>query len=771
MLRVKAKTAFVDLLIKIKLIAGGSTSRTLLAKLRIVSLTLSKVRKTQGDKGLAMYLKSSAVSLQQGMSGYHIKDLTQVGPRISRTKGSGLPRIIPASHRLILINKRPGYLILMRFYLSIFYLYRVIEFKGKLKINSITDPGKQFDLSEFVKYMPKYTELMTRGRLSLIDPSSYLRRKFSVFPIFKSSPLTNFTYNFFNYDHLDKKAKDYKARIQQIRKSKWSTHVFPLWFAWKAIPHFEVSTSMRLFYNHFYYDKNNLSSLHLVPLKNLFFEKLPKLLWGEDQPGRNLFLEKSLGKLSLKEEAAGKVRVFAMVDPITQWLLAPLHKYLFSILKTVPMDGTFNQLKPVFRLFRTSGIRSFFSLDLSSATDRLPISIQSLLLTHLIPVKEFDFGKVWADILVNRTYWLKSEKFDLNDGYRYSVGQPMGALSSWAMLAYSHHFIVQVAAWQAGHPTYTLFRKYAVLGDDLVIADWKVAKSYLKILDKIGVECGLHKSILSHNGSGIEFAKSTFIDKVNVSPISFKELQVALSDLSAWSAFTKKFDLNWDRQARVLGHGYKSRRKDFNHLNHALQAVSLSQIVKSDFKSDTLSLRRGAPKSFDGIYLQLFQKNVLSPLLKLLENRDSTFKQFQKDQLSFIKNRLNPQWKGEYWTLTSLYNEVWKGGIEKTYGELKGIVKTLRSFTSEVRHRGKGFQSLSLWQEKIEKRQPSFDEALDIYLKAQRLLSRVSTDPYLVDESVSKKRLEGKLPYQVRIFRTWSRLTHKVLNDYRMSKK
>lgn len=26
---------------------------------------------------------------------------------------------------------------------------------------------------------------------------------------------------------------------------------------------------------------------------------------------------------------------------------------------------------------------------------------------------------------------------------RYAVGQPMGALSSWAMLALTHHFIVQ----------------------------------------------------------------------------------------------------------------------------------------------------------------------------------------------------------------------------------------------------------------------------------------------------------------------------------------
>jgi len=51
-----------------------------------------------------------------------------------------------------------------------------------------------------------------------------------------------------------------------------------------------------------------------------------------------------------KEEAAGKMRIFAMVDPLTQWLLAPLHKFLFHLLGGVPMDGTFDQLKPLNRV-------------------------------------------------------------------------------------------------------------------------------------------------------------------------------------------------------------------------------------------------------------------------------------------------------------------------------------------------------------------------------------------------------------------------------------
>lgn len=50
-----------------------------------------------------------------------------------------------------------------------------------------------------------------------------------------------------------------------------------------------------------------------------------------------------IGKLSKKLEAAGKIRVFAMVDVWTQSLLKPLHLALFSFLKSLPNDGTFDQ--------------------------------------------------------------------------------------------------------------------------------------------------------------------------------------------------------------------------------------------------------------------------------------------------------------------------------------------------------------------------------------------------------------------------------------------
>lgn len=87
-----------------------------------------------------------------------------------------------------------------------------------------------------------------------------------------------------------------------------------------------------------------------------------------------------LGRLSTKREAAGKVRVFAMVDLWTQSILKPLHKEIFRILRALPTDGTFNQLAPLDRLASIPhGDR--FSFDLSAATDRLPLALQKQILT------------------------------------------------------------------------------------------------------------------------------------------------------------------------------------------------------------------------------------------------------------------------------------------------------------------------------------------------------------------------------------------------------
>lgn len=95
-----------------------------------------------------------------------------------------------------------------------------------------------------------------------------------------------------------------------------------------------------------------------------------------------------LGRLSVKQEAAGKARVFAITDSITQMVLKPLHDELFRQLRSIVTDGTFNQAKPIRRLvdlYHSGELKgqTFYSYDLSSATDRLPSRVQEQILNIL----------------------------------------------------------------------------------------------------------------------------------------------------------------------------------------------------------------------------------------------------------------------------------------------------------------------------------------------------------------------------------------------------
>lgn len=113
-------------------------------------------------------------------------------------------------------------------------------------------------------------------------------------------------------------------------------------------------------------------------------------------------------------------------------------------------------------------------------------------------------------------------KYGIESGYyQYAVGQPMGAYSSWAMLALTHHAIVQYANRLLGRRGWT--EAYEVLGDDIVIFDPSLAAKYVELMCLFGVELNMAKSVCSKGRfPTVEFAKRTSLRGVDVSPLSFK---------------------------------------------------------------------------------------------------------------------------------------------------------------------------------------------------------------------------------------------------------
>lgn len=210
-----------------------------------------------------------------------------------------------------------------------------------------------------------------------------------------------------------------------------------------------------------------------------------------------------LGKLSIVYDQPGKARVVAITNWWVQLALLPLHDGIFDKLRDIPEDGTMNQDLALDNLLsKADPNHKFYSFDLSAATDRLPIDVQVQIL-RLLKVDSL----AWKGLL--DFAWFYKGAY-----VKYSVGQPMGAYSSWAMLALTHHVIVKLAACRAGESNFT---NYALLGDDIVINHDKVAEQYKVIMATLGVQINLSKSLISNDL--VEFAKRWKGPGCDISPL------------------------------------------------------------------------------------------------------------------------------------------------------------------------------------------------------------------------------------------------------------
>nr|WEU70942.1 MAG: RNA-dependent RNA polymerase [Hangzhou mito-like virus 4] len=192
------------------------------------------------------------------------------------------------------------------------------------------------------------------------------------------------------------------------------------------------------------------------------------------------YIKGDIGKIVSIPAPEGKTRIIAQMDYWSQEALKPLHDFVMGVLKRIPNDLTFKQGKAPSVLYLEPG-NSFWSIDLKSATDRFPIQFQELVLQSLFGA---EYASAWVKIM-RRPF-----KYG-NEYLTYGSGQPMGSYSSWAVFTLCHHIIVDRAHAIARVNKY---KTYAILGDDIVICNDRVAEEYLKILGKLGVEVSSHKT-------------------------------------------------------------------------------------------------------------------------------------------------------------------------------------------------------------------------------------------------------------------------------------
>nr|UJQ92494.1 MAG: putative RNA-dependent RNA polymerase [Mitoviridae sp.] len=517
MFTVKGGRPLVNILKGLLILADANVTSGLIRYICHFVVTCRSLIRAQGPHGLVKFLKASGTSVQQNIGGHRVHNAGLLGVRFARTR-HGLPRWIPQHIRMRI---RAGDVKAIRTTLTLINVYRVIEFPGTLKLKSISAPstGHGGLDRQILSLMPLFAALFVYNRFPKAQLLAKLLNysKDSVFAMFKGGP-----------------------GVQGVL-GQWNTMPWILLRAWKAIKRDSILfEAVNLLLGALDYARVKMGIAFAESAINVEFESKPLV-----QP------LSYLGKLGTKEEAAGKVRVFAMVDGWSQWLLYPFHMTVFDILRDVKMDGTFNQVRPLAFLRSSHGL---FSLDLTAATDRIPLWLQRALWAILFGA---EMAGAIAMLLTGRVYRLHRK--DSFEDLRYAVGQPMGALFSWASLAITHHFLVQCAAWQSGHPQWKLYTNYAILGDDIVIGDERVMVRYLAILSSLGIECGLHKSLLSPRGSALEFAKRTLYKGQDVSPVPVREFYAASKGIGAFVETTEKYGLSLPKALQAFGVGWKVR--------------------------------------------------------------------------------------------------------------------------------------------------------------------------------------------------------------------
>lgn len=269
------------------------------------------------------------------------------------------------------------------------------------------------------------------------------------------------------------------------------------------------------------------------------------------------------GRLHFLQEGGGKTRVICIPDIWTQTVLKPIHDFLMKVLKKFPCDGTFshNLLAKRVRKFTKTGALNCY--DLRAATDRMPVDLQEKVLEKLLPE---NLSTLWKTLLVDREIHYPGGQL------RYAVGQPMGMLSSWAAMAITNHAIINYSKTE---------RFYAVIGDDMAIASKSGTEKYEKVLEELGMEISIEKSVLStpENNLG-EIAKRLFIDGAEISPIPPDILIKSTGNLIGFLEFIRVF-------SEKLHHSDPGGFSDSEYQNVLVQLFQNSKF-KDDYDAHVL---------------------------------------------------------------------------------------------------------------------------------------------------------------------------------------
>jgi hypothetical protein len=190
------------------------------------------------------------------------------------------------------------------------------------------------------------------------------------------------------------------------------------------------------------------------------------------------------GEVHFLQEPGLKLRAIASPYRIHQLALKPIGDAIYDILKKLEWDCTFNQSKAIPWIQRSlSEGKVVHSIDLTGATDYFPLGLQLETLRSI-------FGDITDINLIeeiSRLRW-KSELGDI----QWKRGQPLGLYPSFGMFTLTHGLLL---LFLLGDKQYD--HQFFVVGDDVIILDESLFKSYTDIMSVMKCPWSPQKSLSS----------------------------------------------------------------------------------------------------------------------------------------------------------------------------------------------------------------------------------------------------------------------------------
>lgn len=295
----------------------------------------------------------------------------------------------------------------------------------------------------------------------------------------------------------------------------------------------------------------------------------------------------ALGKISYLQEGGCKARVICLPSTWVQAYYKPLQDELLRRIAVLEDPGmqkkmlgfscVLDQNRGAYALqqWMREG-RKLHSYDLSSATDRFPLKYQ------LGYLKACGLGD-WTDPVQEVSQGVYHHVRDDKE-WRYSVGQPMGLNFSFPLFHLSHQALLESLAKVAKSSP----GAYAVLGDDVIIADDNLALNYQATISKMGVEISKEKSyegvdLQSFAGfTGVSSSRGIQVFRPFKHGVDFAIRGREVNLLATLGPEVRKWSGWWSRSFDQLNRTYPLRNPD------------LSPVLPSD-KSE--ELRSGNPGS------------------------------------------------------------------------------------------------------------------------------------------------------------------------------